>query len=112
MSAAITNAISFTTTIKASYDCRIQYIQGMFLFIDTSKFSAPTLFIYDTTVVVDSAAGLTASLLHYGSYGHVVLGFFHLKASGMRNAGAVIKFALSLSSPNVTIQVNSKIQIL
>lgn len=107
LSVTLTNAISFTATIKASQDCRIQFLQGMFIFIDTGKFVSPTLFDY-TAVITDSSTPIGVE--HLASLGHTLFGIFHLKAAGTRTAGAVIKLDLTITNLTVSIQVSSFMQ--
>ncbi len=98
---SLTNQISFTTTIKARFDCRIQYVQGLFIFIDTSKYSNPRLFIYSDIFTLDSTSSTSYIPNYATSYGHRIFGLFHLKGVGTQNSGAIVRFDLSIDNNSI-----------
>ena len=110
LTAVITNSISFTTTVKTESDCRVQFLQGMFLFIDTSKFLNRTLYYYDTTLIVDTLNSVDTRFFtpnHFASPGHRILGLSQFKGTGTRSSGAFVKFDCTLEALQVRIIKNS-----
>lgn len=110
VSAMITNTISFTTTVKTESDCRIQFLLGMFLFIDTSKFVSPTFYYYDTVLIIDALTSLTLRPDHFGSPGHVILGLFYFKGAGTKTTGAFVRFDLTVDTTMIKMERNSTTQ--
>lgn len=106
----ITNTISFTTTVKTESDCRIQFLLGMFLFIDTSKFVSPTFYYYDTVLIIDALTSLTLRPDHFGSPGHVILGLFYFKGAGTKTTGAFVRFDLTVDTTMIKMERNSTTQ--